>query len=185
MKKQTAREVELRFTSILERSTNNLWGAHFRVPDIIAKRFTGGSSRRVVCSLNRTATYQCALLPHGDGTFVITVNKKLRNLLGLSFGETVQVALKKDESKYGLPLPPELDELLKQDTEGSALFHALTPGKRRTLLYIVGSAKNSDKRIARAIIIIRHLKVNKGKINYRQLSISLKDPHSQSKLIAK
>jgi uncharacterized protein YdeI (YjbR/CyaY-like superfamily) len=86
------------------------------------------------------------------------------------------VSLKKDKSEYGLPVPDELNELFRQDAEGNRLFHALTRGRQRTLLYIVGSAKDSDKRILRAIVIINHLKANKGRINYRQLNASLKDP---------
>ena len=53
--------------------------------------------------------------------------------------------------------------------------HSLAcPGRRRTLLYTVASAKSPDKRVARAIIILDHLKANKGKINYRQLYFMLR-----------
>ena len=176
MKKRTSPNDELRFTSILERSTNKLWGCHFRVPDRIAKRLIDGESRRVVCALNGSAEYQCAMLPHGNGSFVITVNKKLRDALGLAFGMEVQVSLRKDISEYGLPLPEELQELLRQDAKGSTLFHALTRGRQRTLLYIIGSVKNAEKRIARAIGVVDHLKTNGGRINYKQLNAMLKDP---------
>jgi uncharacterized protein YdeI (YjbR/CyaY-like superfamily) len=81
----------------------------------------------------------------------------------------VAVALRKDETKYGLPMPEELKELFRQEKEGDRLFHALTVGKQRTLLFIIGRGKNSDQRIERAITIIRHLKDHKGKINYRKL----------------
>ena len=110
---------------------------------------------------------------------VITVNKKLRDSLGLAFGMEVDVRLMKDTTEYGLPLPEEFQELLRQDTEGNRLFHALTRGRQRTLLYIVGSAKNPEKRIARSISIIKHLKANRGTINYKQLSAMLKDPRRQ------
>jgi uncharacterized protein YdeI (YjbR/CyaY-like superfamily) len=114
------------------------------------------------------------LLPRGDGSFLITVNKKLRDSLGLKIGSKVSVSLWKDESEYGLPMPEELAELLKQDEDGNRLFHALTPGKLRTLLYIVGQPKNSDARLLRALAIVEHLKTNKGKINYRQLNEEMK-----------
>lgn len=169
-----------RFTSILEQSDNRLWGGHFRVPDTIVRQLSQRNSRRIVCTLNGTAEYQTALLPHSNGSFVVRVNKNLRDRLGLSFGADVSAILKKDESEYGLPLPDELRELLRQDAEGNALFHALTRGKQRTLLYIAGSIKDSEKRIQRAIVIVNHLKVNKGKINYRQLGASLKDPRLRS-----
>lgn len=167
----------LRFTSILERSNNRLWGCHFDVPRRIAKQLIDGGSRRVFCRLNDSVEYQCALLPHGDGSFVIIVNKNLRVTLGLSFGMEVRVSLRKDRSEYGLPMPEELKELLRQDRKGNTLFHALTRGKQRTLLYIVGTVKNQEKRLTRAITVVDHLKANRGKINYKRLSASLKDPH--------
>ena len=173
VKKQDRTSKAISFTSVLERSTNGLWGAHVRAPGRIAAKFAGSDSRRVVCTLNDTEQHQCAILPFGNGTFVITVNKKRRDSLGLEFGMDVEVTLRKDQSKYGLPLPEELQEALRQDAEGSALFHALTPGRRRTLLYTVASAKSPDKRVARAIIVLDHLKANKGKINYRQLYLML------------
>ena len=167
----------VRFTTVLERSDNNLWGAHVRVPSHIADKFTGTGTRRIVCTLNGSAEHQCAILPFGNGAFVVTVNKRLRDSHGLKFGDEVEVGVRKDDSKYGLPLPEELQEVLRQDAVGSTLFHALTPGRRRTLLYIVGSAKTPDKRIARSVVIMTHLKANKGKINYRQLYGMLKDLH--------
>ncbi|MCW5921807.1 MAG: DUF1905 domain-containing protein [Saprospiraceae bacterium] len=162
------------FQSVLEASGNNLWGFHFVVPDAVAGALIQGDARRVVCVLNEKMEYQCALLPKGDGSFLIMVNKKTRDKLGLQPGSMVRVSLRKDESEYGLPMPEELAEVLAQDEEGSRLFHALTPGKIRTLLYIVGQVKASEKRIERALIIVAHLKSNGGKINYRQLNEDMK-----------
>ncbi|MBI1804748.1 MAG: DUF1905 domain-containing protein [Ignavibacteriae bacterium] len=167
----------LRFASILEESRNKLWGCHFGVPDSIARQLIDGSSRRVVSTLNDSAEHQCALVPHGNGSFVITVNKKLRDALGLKFGMTVHVGLRKDGSKYGLPMPEELEELFRQDAEGKRFFHVLTAGKQRTLLYIIGSAKNPESRISRSIVITKHLKANGGKVNYKQLNEALKKPN--------
>jgi bifunctional DNA-binding transcriptional regulator/antitoxin component of YhaV-PrlF toxin-antitoxin module len=166
----------LHFTSTLERSDNKLWGAHFQVPKHVAKKLIDGESRRVVCRLNDSVEYQCALLPHGEGTFVITVNKRLRDTLKLNFGDDVEVVLRKDKSEYGLPMPEEMQELFRQDREGDKLFHGLTRGRQRTLLYIINSKKDPDKRIASAITIVDHLKTNEGKINYKKLFLELKRP---------
>ena len=163
------------FTSAMEISTNKLWGSHFAVPDIIARALIDGDDRRVICTLNEKIEYQCALIPRGDGSFLIMVNKKTRDKLDLKPGSQVSVSLRKDESEYGLPMPEELAELLKQDEEGNRLFHALTPGKLRTLLYIVGQPKSSDARLRRALVIVEHLKKNGGKINYRQLNEEMRE----------
>ncbi|MBI3112562.1 MAG: DUF1905 domain-containing protein [Ignavibacteriales bacterium] len=178
MKKVTSAQPTSRFTSILERSDNRLWGAHLRVPVRVAERFGEGKTRRVFCGLNDGEEFQCAILHRGKDLFLVTVNKRLRDALGLEFGKEVRVSLRKDETEYGLPMPEELRELFRQDREGGALFHALTRGKQRTLLYIIGSSKDPEKRIFRAIAVVNHLKANKGTIHYRQLGESLKRPSS-------
>ena len=162
------------FTAFIEISTNKLWGAHFAVPNLVSEALSGPEDKRVVCTLNEKVEYQCAMLPRGDGSFLITVNKKIRDQLNLKPGSQVRVSLHKDESEYGLPMPEELAAVLEQDPEGSQFFHALTPGKLRTLLYIVGQVKSSDKRIARALAIVEHLKGNAGKLDYKQLHLHLK-----------
>jgi hypothetical protein len=165
---------KVRFTSTLEKSQNKLWGAHVRVPAEVVRKIGTGTPLRVVCSLNNAAEYQTAILPVANGGFVIRVNKKRRESLGLRIGTEVEVRLHKDTSEYGLPMPEEFSELLRQDEEARTLFEGLTRGRQRTLLYIVGSPKNDDKRAERAVLVARHLKTRKGKIDYRELYGMLK-----------
>ncbi|MCX6132360.1 MAG: YdeI/OmpD-associated family protein [Ignavibacteriales bacterium] len=164
----------LRFIATLEKSTNKLWGSHLCVPQSVAKKLVREGSRRVLRTLNGSESHQCALLPYGDGAFVLSVNNKWCKTLNLEIGSDVRVGLQRDESAYGLPVPAELKELFRQDAEGNRLFHALTPGRQRTLLYIVGSARHSEERARTASIIVRHLQDNNGKVNRKQLNQSLK-----------
>jgi hypothetical protein len=157
------------FRSALERSHNRLWGAHLRVPDSIAEKLVGNRARRVICSFNGSPHHQCALRPIGGGQFVLAVNQKLREALDLKIGTWVDVALGQDNSRYALPMPEEFEELLRQDTEGNRLFHALTKGRQRTLLHLIGLVKGPDLRASRAVIVIRHLRSNSGTIHYKQL----------------
>ena len=163
------------FTAALENFNTALWGFHILVPEAYAQPFVDGNDRRVVCTLNGALELQCALTPKGDGHFFITINKATRDKLKLTLGAVVEVTLRKDESKYGLPMPAEFAEVLLQDEDGNRLFHALTPGKQRTLLYIAGQPKTSDTRLKRAVVLVEHLKANKGKIDYKQLGLDLKD----------
>lgn len=132
-------------------------------------------SRRVVCTINDSETFQCALMP-SDGDFVIMVNKAKREKLRIGGGDKITVELKIDESKYGLPMPAELREVLRQDRDGNKLFHSLTAGKQRSILYFVGKVKDVDKRIHTALIFVEHLKKNEGKIVHDQLQAELKRP---------
>lgn len=173
MKKMSA-DSPIPFTSILDRFDSNLWAFHILVPEAVSKIFLDQGNARVVCTLNDTLSFQCALMPKGEGVYFININKKIRDELKLKLGMQVQASLVRDDSTYGLPMPEELRELLELDEEGDRLFHALTPGKQRNLLYIAGQPKTSDKRIERALVVVEHLKANGGKIDFKQLYHDLK-----------
>lgn len=163
------------FTSYLEESNNRLWGQHFIVPaPIVAALSEGSEDKRVVCNINGIVEYQCAMLPKGAGVYIISVNKARVKKLNLKLGDQVQVSLHKDDSEYGLPVPEEFTEVLEQDPEAKDFWEKLTPGKQRTMLYIVAQPKSSDLRIGRAVVIAEHLKAFKGKINFRALNDELK-----------
>jgi hypothetical protein len=153
-------------------STGSGW--HFLIveKETVAKFQFEDKFKRVVCSINGGEAFQCALLPWGE-LFYIIVNKKKRDEVGIVAGDMVDVVLVKDESKYGLPMPEEFEEVLKQDPEGDRLFHALGKGKQRSLLYLLSRSKDVDIRIHHALIVVEHLKENEGKIVddvlYRQL----------------
>ena len=115
-------------------------------------------------------------MPSGrkKGSYYISINKVNREKLGVEPGDGVDVELVRDDSKYGMPMPAEFREVLRQDAEGKKLFEALTPGKQRTLLWYTVKYKDEDRRIQTALVMIDHLKKNDGKLIYPQLSEELK-----------
>ena len=124
-----------------------------------------GNLRRVTCALNGTEPFQCSLFP-SKGDYFLTLGKKLREKLSLEVGKTVTIELAKDESEYGMPMPAEFAEALKQDPEGERLFKALSPGNQRLMLKLIVFVKNVDKRIARSLVGIELLKRSGGKFDY-------------------
>lgn len=160
--------------TVLTKSASGWYFLYF--PPEVGRRFqTDGRTRRVVCTLNDSHTFQCALLPN-KGLFSVGVSKFFREKLGLAEGDLVKVRLEPDTSKYGAPMPEEFEEVLNQDVDGDGLFHALTPGKQRSLIYMIGSAGNIDKRIHLALIVLEHLKKNGGKIVDAKLYEEIKRP---------
>jgi len=134
-----------------------------------------GGTRRVLCTINGVETFPCALMPY-EGEFTIVVNKERRKKLGIGAGDKITVEIAPDESEHGMPMPDELQEVLNQDPEGQTAFQAMTPGKRRSMMYFIGKIKDIDRRIHTALIFIEHIKKNNGKIIYEQLTAELKRP---------
>ena len=170
-----------RFITTLQKFDSNLWGYHFPVPKEIALEFISGNDRRVVCTINNQIDVQCALMPYTEGYFIL-VNKDLVNKLQLSINTEVGIILEKDTSEYGHQVPESFKALLDQDLEGNRYFEQLTPGKKRSLVYLVGKVKNIDSQLNKGLAILDHLKIEKGKLDFKKLNQLIKDYNQRSKL---
>lgn len=168
--------MEKTFIGLCEGAKGKLWGFHIKVPHDITNALMESTGTRVICSIGEDVSFHCALLPNGPGKRrYVLVNKEHRKKLKLKEGDEVEIVLKSDESKYGMPLPEEVEELLYQDPEFDRLFHLLTPGKQRSLLYMVGKPKSSNIRLTKAVILAEYLKDNNGKIDFLSLNQAFKD----------
>jgi bifunctional DNA-binding transcriptional regulator/antitoxin component of YhaV-PrlF toxin-antitoxin module len=166
---------EIRLNARIEQTQGEGRWHILRIPrDLVAPLGLKGSSRRVTCTLNGSKPIQCALFPIKGGEFFITVNSKLREKLKLENGDDVAIVLTKDDSKYGLPMPRELQEAMRQDEDGSKLFHELSPGNQRLSIRLVDMAQDIDKRIRRSLILLEYLKYRQGKFVYNEISNALK-----------
>ena len=162
------------FVATLFKMSSTVWSIGFMVPNEVVAKYKGGGTKRVVCTLNETETYQCALMPNGNDEYFINVNAELQKKLGLKPGDEVGVAVKPDESKYGLPMPEELQAIFDIDPDGDRIFHDLTPGKQRTLLHLVGKPKSGEVRIKKAMVIVDYLKEVNGKLDFKELNEAFK-----------
>jgi bifunctional DNA-binding transcriptional regulator/antitoxin component of YhaV-PrlF toxin-antitoxin module len=122
--------------------------------------------RRVICSINDDEPYHCAVFP-AKTHYMITVNKETRDRLGLGVGDEVRLEFVKDDSEFGMPMPEEFAEVLRQDEEGERLFRGLSPGDQRIMMKLVEYNKDVEKRIIRSLVGIELLKHNDGKFDYR------------------
>lgn len=172
----------VKFTSIVEVTDSTPPWHILRVPrEKVADFGFKGNLRRVVCTLAERETFNCALFP-SRGDYFLTLSKTLRKRLGLEAGDQVTVRLTKDESKYGMLIPDEFAEVLRQDPVGRELFDGLSPGNQRLMLKLVVFVKDVDRRIARALAGIEQLKLSDGKFDYHAQHLAMriagsKDPH--------
>jgi hypothetical protein len=171
-----ARNPKLRLKLPLEASESASGWQYITVPHEAGERFPrNGGSRRVICTINGAETFPCALMPY-EGAFTIVINKARRKALAITPGDILDVEITADDSKYGMPMPEELDEVLNQDPDGRKLFDALKPGQRRSMMYYIGKLKDIDRRIHCALILIDHIKRNDGKIEQKGLYKELQRP---------
>lgn len=172
----------MKFTSQLDKDDNSdLYHWFFPVPAEIATPFIEGSDRRVITKVNSTVKYHCAIYGDGEGGFRILLNRERVKKLGLVRGETINVELEKDRSEYGVPMSEELREVLDQNPEADELFHKLTKGTQRTLIYWSDNVKSSDIKIRRALVMTNHLVNQGGKPDFKQMNVEMKEANQAAK----
>ena len=96
----------------------------------------------------------------GEAERCILLSRQTLRDLKATAGDTVTVVCQPDEAPDEVALPEELLEVFNQDEEAAARFAALTPGRRRSLVHYVSSAKGLDTRVNRAVDLARKLRTN-------------------------
>jgi len=162
------------FTAILENFNTRLWSYHVKVPVAIALEYLANDHKRVIVSINGDEGHHMGIMPAGDDVYFLNMNAEIRKKHKLQEGNKVEISLKPDTSKYGMPITEEFEAVLEADDVFSGHFDELTPGKKRNLIYIVNKVKNSDMRIEKTLIIAEHLNQFKGKIDFKALNAALK-----------
>ena len=162
------------FKAYLSSMDSPLWNLHIPVPAEVYEFFKTKGVHRVKVKYMKEVERPAAFLSDGKGMHYVMINKKEAKTLGLQIGDALDVEVEEDTSEYGMPMPEEMKELLLQDPEADHYFHKLTPGKQRSLLYVLGKPKLSQTRLEKAIVACEHLKDSEGKLDFRILNQAFK-----------
>ena len=162
------------FKSIVSVLDSNVYGHYLTVPRKVSDQYRD-TDRRMVAIIGGKVKIHCALMPKGKSEYMILLHKHIRKKLQISLGDEVEVNLEKDESEYGMPLPEELSELWDIDPDAFQVFHTLTKGKQRTLIYQIGQGKRSETRAKKAVAIMEYLKMVNGKLDFKELNQFIKN----------
>lgn len=132
------------------------------------------NATRILFSINGRGRISRALMPSGTGDYFILINQDICKQYDLAPEEEVTLMIAPDDSEYGMPLPEELAELWAVDEEAYRVFHLMTPGKQRGLIYQVAKPKGAETRIKKAVQISEYLKSVNGKLDYKELNAYMK-----------
>jgi predicted SPOUT superfamily RNA methylase MTH1 len=116
------------------------------------------TNHRVIGNINGKVDFHCGIMPKKEGGFYVNIGSTLCKKLKLKEGDSLTVTFRKDSSAYQFEMPQELSTVLATDRNADQLFHALTEGTQRGLIYLVTQVKSTDKRIERALRIAEQLK---------------------------
>lgn len=136
---------------------------HFVIPESICKKFglkAGMKSVRVLCHFPDGEKKHNALVRFAEGGGYVMINAAQRKKYNLNVGDWFEFKLETDASELGAPIAEALGEVFAMDEKAFEKFNALTDGKKRGVVYYVGSAKSVDVQIKRALRIAENLKKN-------------------------
>jgi len=173
----------MEFKTKLKKFDNSMWTAYLPIPSTFTPILLEKKMKRVFCTLNQKNTFQAGVMSMKGGMKYIMISKARMVKFKLNFDAIINVNITKDTSKYGMELPEVFKVFLDQDSEFNTLFHKLTPGKQRSLLYIVLSTKKEEKQIEKTSVIVNHLKKLNGLIDYKILNQDFKEFTQNNKLL--
>jgi len=160
--------------SQLIKDDSYLYPLQFYVSNDIVQALRADKVKRLQISINNHDTIAGSLISGGTHQYYIKINTSQMKMMSIAVGDMATIKLTPDKSEYGMPLPQEFSAIWELDDDANRYFHALTPGKQRNLIYIVNSVKSLDIRARKATVIMEHLRINNGKLDFKVLNESLK-----------
>jgi hypothetical protein len=142
----------VRFNAVVKRfaaQAEKTGWTYIVIPAEVADKIKPGTKKgyRVKGKIDNHKIEKLSILPMGDGSFILTLNKPMRKALGKGLGATVQVAIEEDPRE--LEIFPELISCLKDEPLAYNRFNKLTPSHQRYFSKWITDAKTDHTRIKR------------------------------------
>jgi hypothetical protein len=131
---------------------------YIKIPAKVSEKLKPGfkKSYRVKGKIDAFAIKGVALLPMGEGDFIMAINAEMRKGIRKQKGASVEVELVTDD-KYEVKLPPELIECLEEEPTAITFFKTLTKGHQDYFIKWILSAKTDETRAKRMAQMITAL----------------------------
>ena len=170
----------IRFTTTLlkfDKQGEKTGWTYIEIDAELAEKLKPGNKKsfRVKGKLDKFSISSVALMPVGEGDFIMAVNADMRKGIGKSKGAEVNVQLEVDDAP--IPLSSDLISCLKDEPDALVFYKTLSKGHQNYFSKWIESAKTEPtkaKRIAQAVnallkgqhfgIMIRALKTEKNNL---------------------
>ena len=145
------------FTAVIQNAGGG--GAFVEVPFNVEEAF--GAKKPKVKALIEGVPYRGLLVRMGSEHHLLIILKGIREQIGKTFGDEIQVTVEPDLEERVIEIPKDLMKELKKDKEAKAFFDKLSYTHRKEYVNWVTEAKKEETRQNRIIKTIEMLK--KGK----------------------
>lgn len=153
------------FKAILERfdkmGEKTGW-TFIRIPPKITQKLSPGNKKafRVKGHLDAFPIQEVALIPMGEGEFIMAINAQMRKGIRKEKGAEINVKLELDETP--MVICPEFMEALEFEPKGLEYFNSLPKGHQRYFSTWIESAKTEPTRVKRIAMAVNYLTKKMG-----------------------
>lgn len=124
-------------------------GAYVTIPFDVEQVF--GARRVKIKATIDGEPYRGTLVRMGAPTHMLLVLKEIRQKIGKSFGDEVEVTLEEDTAPRQVTLPPDLLELLEQNSQAKAAFARLSYTHQKEYVQWIEEARREQTRQKRLV----------------------------------
>jgi hypothetical protein len=146
--------------------------SYIEIPADIAQQIKPGTKKsyRVKGMLDGFAINGVALLPMGDGNFIIPLKAEIRKGLHKSKGAMLSVKLEEDKD-YKIEIPEDLKDCFDFEPAAEEFFNSLPKSHRDYFIKWINEAKTGETRAKR---IVNTVNAMLRRLNYGQMIRELK-----------
>ncbi len=150
----------IHFTTIIEKfgSQGEKTGwTYILIPEKLAQELLPGNKKsfRVKGKLDNWAFKQLALIPMGDGDFILAINSDIRKKIKKQKGAKLSVQMSVDQS--AITLSPDLLECLEDEIVAKAYFNKLPGSHQKYYSQWIESAKTLETKSKRIVLALKAL----------------------------
>ncbi|HKI53405.1 MAG TPA: YdeI/OmpD-associated family protein [Anaerolineales bacterium] len=131
-------------------------GAFVEVPFDVEKVF--GSKRPKVKAMIEGVPYRGLLTRMGGPNHMLIILKGIREQIGKTFGDEIQVSVELDAEERVIEIPKDLMRELKKDKEAKTFFDKLSYTHQKEYVKWIEEAKKEETRLRRIVKTIEMLK---------------------------
>ncbi len=135
--------------TLVGRGPGGAW-VYLPIPAGVPAALGAGRGRVPVHGTINGFAFRSSLLPEGDGTFSLAINKAMQAGAHAKPGDLVEVELERDTAERSVTVPPELEAELDRNDAALAAFKKLSYSHRKEYADWVASAKKPETRLERA-----------------------------------
>jgi hypothetical protein len=134
---------------LMSRGPGGAW-TYLPIPFDVQQVF-GSKSRVAVAGTMNGFPFRSSLLPEGDGTHSMMVNKEMQVGANVRAGDVVSISLQLDQEVREVIVPVELEQALLEDEQAASVFAGLAYSHKKEYVDWISSAKQPATKARRVV----------------------------------